>query len=166
MAATDQRHIDQVRRSVSVAELFAVDSVRLWQVISDFAHIDAWTNVKVVSTTGTGIGDTRTIEMPSGQVVTERLFEFDVARQSLAYEVVEPNPYPMHAYRSTISLEAIANRQCRLHWRGEYAPLTGTDFHKTDALVQNIYQAGIKLLHAHLGACEHLECRSSLPTQR
>ena len=151
MAATDRGHITLERR-VSVAEIFAVDSVRLWQVISDFAHIDAWANLKIVSTTGSNIGDTRTIEMPSGQVVTERLLEFDVARQSLAYEIVEPNPYPMQAYRSTISLETIANRQCRLHWRGEYTPLTGTDFHKTDALVQKTYHAGIKLLHAHLQA--------------
>ena len=158
MNATVQGRIAQERRSVSVTEIFGVDSVRLWQVISDFAHIDAWADLKVVSTTGTGIGDTRTIEMPSGQVMTERLLEFDVARQSLAYEAVEPNPYPMRNYRSSISLEAIANRQCRLHWCGEYAPLTGTDFLKTDALVRRIYQAGIDLLHTHLGDWERPDC--------
>ena len=158
MAVPVQGQTARERRSVSVTELFGVDAVRLWRAISDFEHIDAWANLKVVSTTGTGIGDTRTIEMPSGQVVTERLIEFDSARQSLAYEAVEPNPYPMRNYRSIISLEAIANRQCRLNWLGEYEPLTGTDFLKTDALVRRIYQAGIDLLHTHLGDWERPDC--------
>ena len=158
MNATVQGRSAQERRSVSVTERFGVDSVRLWLVISDFAHIDAWANLKVVSTTGSGIGDTRTIEMPSGQVVTERVIEWDAARQTLAYAVVEPNAYPMRDYHSRLTLETIANRQCRLNWLGEYEPLTGTDFLKTDALVRKIYQAGIDLLHTHLGDRQHADC--------
>jgi len=88
--------------------------------------------------------------MESGALVTERLIARDENRRIYTYEVVEPNPYPMHAYSSTLSVEALAAQRARLYWSGSYVPVANTDPLRTDKLLLKVYRGGIELLRRHL----------------
>jgi hypothetical protein len=136
-------------RTVEVAEELDVAADLLWHTISDFEHIDRWSNLKIRSIDGNDVGCRRTVEMESGVLVTERLLLRDSQHMRYTYEVVAPNPYPMLDYRSTMSIEKIAQQRCRLHWIGYYTPAEGTDPTKTDKLMNKVYTGGIALLRRH-----------------
>jgi hypothetical protein len=55
----------------------------------------------------------------------------------------------MHAYRSTMSIEALSAERCRLHWTGSYVPVDNTDPSRTDKLLIKVYGGGIELLRRH-----------------
>lgn len=142
-----------VRRVDIDAEIDA-PALSLWRLVSDFHHIDRWADLKVLSTAGAGRGATRTVEMASGLRITERLVRCDEASLTLVYEAVEPNPFPMRDYRSTIAIDALSATRCVLRWSGSYIPVEGTDAAKTDRLLQKVYEGGIALLREHLrGSC-------------
>jgi hypothetical protein len=140
----------QLSRKVDVIEDLEVPADALWRLISDFEHIDRWANLKIRSVEGNAIGCRRTVEMESGALVTERLVARDDERRIYTYEVVEPNPFPMHAYSSTMLVEPISAQRCRLHWTGSYVPVESTDPLRTDKLLIKVYGGGIELLRKHL----------------
>lgn len=137
-------------RRVDIDAEFDAPAHALWRLVSDFPHIDRWADLKVISTTGTGVGATRTVEMASGVRITERLVHADEAGLTMTYEAVEPNPFPMHEYRSTITIAPLSSLRCRLHWRGTYVPPDGSDPARADRLLQKVYEGGIALLREHL----------------
>jgi hypothetical protein len=137
------------KRSVTVVEELDVPADFLWQTISDFEHIDRWTDLKVRAIEGSGIGCQRTVEMESGALVTECLLVCDPARMVFGYGIVAPNPYPMYDYRSTVTIEKISDQRCRLTWVGDYVPIGGTDPVRTDNLLRKVYSGGIELLRRH-----------------
>lgn len=134
------------QRCVQITEELRFPPALLWEIISDFPHIDRWTQLKVKSIDGLGIGCKRTLEMASGAIVTERLLSCDPALMVLSYEIVEPNPYPMKNYFSTMKVEAMTSAHSRLHWSGHYTPAVGTDPAKTDNLLRKVYIGGVELL--------------------
>jgi hypothetical protein len=140
----------QSLRTVDVVDELEVSADELWRLISDFEHIDRWANLKIRNVEGNTIGCRRTVEMESGALVTERLIARDENRRIYTYEVVEPNPYPMHAYSSTMSVEALAAQRARLYWTGSYVPVANTDPLRTDKLLLKVYRGGIELLRRHL----------------
>jgi hypothetical protein len=139
----------QPSRKVAVVEELDVDADTLWSLISDFEHIDRWANLAIRSVEGNAVGCLRTVEMESGALVTERLLARDEDHRIYTYEVVEPNPYPMHAYTSTMSIEALSAQRCRLRWTGSYLPVENTDPLRTDRLLLKVYGAGIELLRKY-----------------
>lgn len=139
----------QPARQVAVVEDLEVAADALWDIISDFEHIDRWANLKVRSVEGNAVGCLRIVAMESGALVTERLVARDYVNRLYTYEVVEPNPYPMHAYRSTMLVEALSAERCRLRWTGSYVPVDNTDPMRTDKLLLKVYSGGIELLRRH-----------------
>jgi hypothetical protein len=87
--------------------------------------------------------------MESGILVTERLVDRNLEHMSFTYEVVEPNPYSMHAYRSTMRVESLSAQRSRLHWEGLYTPAENADPAKTDKLLNRVYIGGIDLLRRY-----------------
>jgi Polyketide cyclase / dehydrase and lipid transport len=136
-------------RRVEVMAQFDIPADFLWRTLSDFEHIDRWSNLKVRSIEGSGIGCLRTVEMESGVRVTERLLLCDHERRVVSYEVLAPNPYPMLDYRATVTIEATSVERSRLHWVGSYVPTAGLDPAKTDKLLHGVYNGGIELLRQH-----------------
>lgn len=136
-------------RNVSLSAEFNIAAKSLWEVVSDFAHIDRWAALKVLAVSSTGIGCERTVEMGSGAQVTERLISLDDASMTLVYAAVEPNPFPLHDYRSTMRVEPRGPQHCRLHWRGDFTVPDGADPLRSERLLQKIYEGGIELLRNH-----------------
>jgi hypothetical protein len=136
-------------RTVEVAEELDIPAGFLWRTLSDFEHIDRWANVKVRLIDGSGIGCTRTVEMESGAVVTERLLICDHERRVFCYQVVPPNPYRLADYRSTVAIEKISAHRSRLSWTGIYVPAESCDPIKTDRFLHKVYRNGIELLRQH-----------------
>ncbi len=137
------------KHTVDVTEELAVPAEFLWKTISDFEHIDAWSRLKVLSIEGNGIGCTRTVEMETGARVTEKLTHCDRGNMIFGYQIMEPNPYPMQDYQSTVSIEKTSDRSCRIVWSGCYGLPEGTDPLRTDNLLRKVYGNGIQLLVSH-----------------
>jgi len=55
----------------------------------------------------------------------------------------------MHAYRSTMLVEALSAERCRLRWTGSYVPVDNTDPMRTDKLLLKVYSGGIALHRRH-----------------
>lgn len=133
-------------RNLGTSAELDVSATTLWQLISDFPHIDRWAELRVLSVVGDGIGCERTVEMGTGAQVTERLVARDDERMTLVYEAVEPNPFPLRDYRSTIAIEALDAGRCRLIWSGVFTVPEGADPARSDRLLLKIYEGGIALL--------------------
>jgi hypothetical protein len=119
-------------RTVDYLEEVDVPAEFLWRTITDFANIDQWSNIVVRSVEGDGIGRTRSVQLPSGALVIERVISSDPCNMVFCYEVMSPNPYPMTDYRSTVSIERMSAECSVVRWSGSYSPLEDSDYAKTD----------------------------------
>ena len=137
------------KRTVTVREELDVPANFLWQTISDFEHIDRWTDLKVRAIDDSGIGCQRTVEMESGLLVTERLLICDPQKMIFSYAILEPNPYPMQDYVATASVKKISTQGSLLEWSGTYFPAVDADPARTDNLLKKIYSNGIQRLLQH-----------------
>jgi len=136
-------------RIVDYLEEVDVPAEFLWRTITDFTNIDKWSNLVVRSVVGDGIGCLRSVELPSGVLVTERAVSSDPGHMTFRYEVLPPNPYPMTDYRSTFRVEKVSAERSVVRWSGSYSPLQDTDHAKTDNLLRKVYSGGLELLKRH-----------------
>ena len=137
------------KRTVTVTGELEVPAGFLWQTISDFEHIDQWTDLKVRAINGSGIGCTRAVEMESGLLVTERLLVCDSLQMVFRYDILEPNPYPMRDYIASATVKRISEQRSRLEWSGSYVAVEGADPARTDRLLEKVYRNGIVRLQQH-----------------
>jgi Polyketide cyclase / dehydrase and lipid transport len=137
------------RRGVEITEELDVPADVLWNTLGDFEHIERWALLKVLSVEGSGVGSKRTVEMPSGVRVIERLLAWDSNAMTFSYEIVPPNPYNIDNYRSTVTVERLASGRSRVRWIGEYVARNLADVDKSDALLRKAYSGGIRLLREY-----------------
>jgi Polyketide cyclase / dehydrase and lipid transport len=137
------------RHRVEVIEELDVAADAVWNTLGAFDHIDRWARLKVLSVEGQGVGCLRTVEMPSGVRVTERLLAWQPQAMTFSYEILEPNPYRIDDYVSTVTVVQLARGRSRVCWVGEFTAQTGAEVHRSKALLCKAYAGGIQLLREH-----------------
>ena len=111
-----------MKHSVSYSKTLATNLQTSWSVLSDFGSIIHWVRggeVGSISISGTGIGTTRDLTLPSVGDVQHRLEELDEANHLIAYSLTKGQPLGMKDYTVSISLTH-SYGGCDMKWEGRF----------------------------------------------
>jgi len=136
---------------VEVRDRIAASPDRVWELVRDFGGLQRWAaGIESVSVAGEGVGAVRTVTMPGGLALQERLEACDDRAHTLSYAIVGDHPLPFDGYVATIRL-APDGDGCRIDWSSRFTPRPGADG-QAAGLVEAIYRGGIAGLKKALGA--------------
>jgi hypothetical protein len=137
--------------SVKVTDRIAAGADRVWDLVRDFGGIQRFASgIESVSVQGEGPGAVRTITMPGGLALQERLEGLDEAARTLQYAIVGSHPLPFDQYLATIRLSEDGDG-CQIEWSSTFAPRAGAES-QAAGIVEGIYRSGIAGMKKALGA--------------
>jgi carbon monoxide dehydrogenase subunit G len=137
--------------SVKVTDRIEASADRVWDLVRDFGGIQRFAaGIESVSVTGQGVGSVRTLTMPGGLTLQERLEALDERSRTLSYSIVGAHPLPFDEYLATIRL-AEDGDGCQIDWSSTFTPRAGADA-QAAGMVEGIYRGGIAGLKKALGA--------------
>jgi Polyketide cyclase / dehydrase and lipid transport len=137
---------------VKVSEPVAASAAKVWELLGDFGGIAKWGGAMMESCTveGSGVGAVRTIGLPGGGSIRERLEAYDGAGRSLSYAIIGQSPIPIRNYLSTCRVVETGPNACRVDWEGRFEPV-GVSEEQAQGMVRGIYTGGIKAVRKLLG---------------
>jgi hypothetical protein len=136
---------------VRVHEEIAAPAARVWAVIRGFGDLLQWADgLESCEVEGSGIGAVRTIGLPGGLRIQERLESFDDAARSFSYAIIGKSPLPFRDYLSTVQIREAGPTRCEITWEGRFDPKPGSEA-ASQTLVRGIYTGSIASLRKKLG---------------
>ena len=137
---------------VKVSESVAAPAAQVWELLGDFGGVMKWGGSMLQSckVEGSGVGAVRTVGLPGGATIQERLEAYDAAGRSLTYSIVGQSPVPIRDYLSTCRVVETGPRECRVDWEGRFEPV-GVSEEQAQVLVRGIYTGGIAAVRKLLG---------------
>jgi len=134
---------------VSMSTVVPVPANQVWQLIGNFNAMPQWhPAVKTSEQQGEGVGATRTMTLPDGSKIVEKLEAHDDGSRSLTYTILD-SPLPVADYHSTITVRD-KNGQAEIEWSGNFDP-KGVPPDQATQVVQGIYGAGLENLKKMFG---------------
>ncbi|WP_351231558.1 SRPBCC family protein [Streptomyces sp. NPDC002133] len=127
----------------------AVTPDRVWQLMGGFGSLPDWLPYIADSTLSEG-GRVRSLTNEEGDVIVERLEAFDNEARTYTYSILQA-PFPVTAYRSTLTVKEVAGARSRVEWSGTFTP-AGTSQEEAVTLFHDIYTQGLAALKSTLGA--------------
>jgi carbon monoxide dehydrogenase subunit G len=135
--------------SVKVSERVEASADRVWDLFRDFGGIQRFTSgFEKVEVSGSGIGAVRTITLPGGAALQERLEAFDDRGRKLQYAIVG-GPIPVSNYLATIEVKD-EGKACRIDWSSHFEP-KGISDDQARAMIEGVYKSGIAGVKKTLG---------------
>ncbi len=132
-----------------IVHRFPVSADALWALIGDFGDTTKWSGSgpDVCRAEGKGVGSLRTLKLPTGAEIVDRL----TAQGSLSYsyEVVS-GPLPVETYEATMSVQPVDAATCDFTWVGHFTPKDIPDAAAT-AFFEGVYRQGIGMMEKQLG---------------
>lgn len=126
--------------SISMKTRINAPAADVWAVIGDFGALPKYVEAAVESKVdGEGVGAVRTLTLPDGASLRERLEHFDPGVMTLKYSIVD-GPLPVADYLSTMVLSATEGG-CELVWSSEFNASGASDEDARNAMA-GIYQMG------------------------
>jgi hypothetical protein len=136
--------------SVKVVDSVEASADRVWDLLRDFGGLDRFAaGIEDCQVEGEGVGAVRTLSMPGGLKLQERLEAFDDAGRSLSYAIIGEHPLPLDDYLSTVRVVEESDGRCTIEWSSEFQPKGPEDAART--MVEGIYRGGIKGIKKALG---------------
>lgn len=128
--------------SVKVTDRIEASADQVWDLVRDFGGIQRFSPaIESVSVQGEGIGAVRTITLPGGVALQERLEALDEGSRTLRYAIVGSHPLPFDEYLATIRLSE-DGEGCQIEWSSSFAPRGGAEA-QAAGMVEGIYRSGI-----------------------
>jgi carbon monoxide dehydrogenase subunit G len=153
-AGLAEAHGPTRQKMVETIEINAAPEA-VWAVVGDFAHPEKWLP-PVESTTGQGgneKGATRELFMKDGGSIKEELKDYDAAKMSMKYKVIDPTDpkvLPVNNYAAEISVEPNGSGGSKVEWKGAYYrwflnnnPPEGENEEAANSVVGKIYKEGL-----------------------
>ncbi|MDX3263862.1 SRPBCC family protein [Streptomyces sp. NPDC093228] len=136
--------------STSVSRLVPASPERVWKLIGGFGSLPDWLPYIPESTLLEG-GRVRQLKNPDGDVIIERLVDFDDTERRYSYAIAQA-PFPVVDYISTLRVHSITGRDdtAEVQWSGRFVPDGATD-EEVVTLFTDIYRDGLDSLHKALG---------------
>jgi hypothetical protein len=137
---------------VRVVEEIAAPAARVWALIRGFGDLMQWAaGLESCELEGSGIGAVRTVGLPGGLRLQERLESFDEAGRSFSYAIIGKHPLPFRDYLSSVRLREAGPTRCEITWEGRFDPKPGSEA-ASQTMVRGIYAGNIASLRKKLGA--------------
>lgn len=135
--------------SVKVTDRIEAKADAVWALLRDFGGIKKFSPaIESCTLTGEGVGAIRTITMPGGLELQERLEAFDDSGRTLQYAIIGENPLPFTDYLSTIRISEDGNATA-IEWSSTFEP-KGIPAEQAGQMVEGIYTGGIAGLKSTL----------------
>ncbi|MFC7015987.1 SRPBCC family protein [Streptomyces viridiviolaceus] len=137
--------------STSVSRLVPASPDKVWNLIGGFDALPDWLPYIPESTALEG-GRVRRLKNPEGEVIIERLVDFNEAERHYSYAILQA-PFPVNGYVSTIRVHSVPGRDdvAEVQWSGRFNPEGATEDEVVD-LFTGIYRDGLDALHKTLSA--------------
>ncbi|MFE7190335.1 SRPBCC family protein [Kitasatospora sp. NPDC057541] len=135
--------------STSVSRTVPATPEKVWNLIGGFDALPDWLPYIPESVASQG-GRVRSLKNPEGQVIVERLVDFNETERQYSYAILQA-PFPVDGYVSTIRVHAVPGRDdlAEVQWSGRFNPVNATDQEVVD-LFTGIYTDGLDALHKTL----------------
>ncbi|MFE4016596.1 SRPBCC family protein [Streptomyces sp. NPDC059101] len=135
--------------STSVSRIVPASPDKVWSLIGGFDALPDWLPYIPESTALEG-GRVRRLKSPEGEVVIERLVDFNETERQYSYAIPQA-PFPVNGYVSTLRVHAVPGRDdvAEIQWSGRFNPANATEQEVVD-LFTGIYADGLDALHATL----------------
>jgi carbon monoxide dehydrogenase subunit G len=135
--------------SVKVSEQIEASAEQVWELFRDFGGIQRFSpQIEKVTVAGQGIGAVRTLRLPGGAALEERLEAFDDAGRRLSYAIVG-GPIPVANYLATIEVHD-DGKGCRIDWSSHFEP-KGMSDEQARGMIEGVYRGGIAGVKKALG---------------
>jgi carbon monoxide dehydrogenase subunit G len=136
--------------SVKVSERIEASADRVWELLRDFGGLQRYSPaIESCSVEGQGIGAVRTLGLPGGGKLVERLEAFDDAKRRLSYAIVA-GPIPVTDYLATIEV-CDEGTGCRVDWSSTFEP-KGISDDQARRMLEGVYRGGVSGVRKALGA--------------
>ncbi|MFF9670107.1 SRPBCC family protein [Streptomyces eurythermus] len=137
--------------STSVSRTVPTSPEKVWSLIGGFDALPDWLPYIPESTALEG-GRVRRLTNPEGEVIIERLVEFNEAERHYSYAILQA-PFPVNGYVSTLRVHAVPGREdaAEVQWSGRFNPDGATEDEVVD-LFTGIYRDGLDALYQTLAA--------------
>lgn len=117
----------------------------VWSVIGNFGGLADWHPAAIACVLSKKGTDTiRTISIPGGGSLVEKLEALDDDAMSQTYSIVD-GPLPVTGYMSTIRVLPESDSSCRVLWAGRF-DASGAPDEVAQKVVRGIYTAGLSAL--------------------
>ena len=140
-----------MQTEVRVIEEIAAPAAKVWALIRGFGDLLQWADgLESCELEGSGVGAVRTVGLPGGLRLQERLETFDEAGRSFSYAIIGKSPLPFRDYLSKVQLREAGPARCEITWEGRFDPKPGSEA-AAQTLVRGIYTRSIASLRKKLG---------------
>ncbi|GAA2999956.1 SRPBCC family protein [Streptomyces lactacystinicus] len=131
--------------STSVSRIVPAPPDQVWNLIGGFDALPDWLPYIPESTTSEG-GRVRSLKNPEGEVIVERLVDFNETERQYSYAILRA-PFPVTGYVSTLRVHAVPGRDdiAEVQWSGRFNPDNATEQEVVD-LFAGIYADGLDAL--------------------
>ncbi|GGQ56473.1 MxaD family protein [Streptomyces flaveolus] len=123
----------------------------VWNLVGGFDALPDWLPYIPRSTPLEG-GRVRRLTNPDGEVIVERLVDFNDTERHYSYVILQA-PFPVDGYVSTLRVHTVPGRDdiAEVQWSGRFNPEGATEEEVVD-LFTGIYRDGLDALHRTLAA--------------
>ncbi|MEE4598026.1 SRPBCC family protein [Streptomyces sp. DSM 41524] len=137
--------------STSVSRIVPASPDKVWSLIGGFGALPDWLPYIPESTPLEG-GRVRRLKNPEGEVIIERLVDFNETERHYSYAILQA-PFPVNGYVSTIRVHTVPGQEntAEVQWSGRFNPEGATEDEVVD-LFTGIYRDGLHALHETLAA--------------
>jgi hypothetical protein len=140
-----------MRTEVRVVEEIAAPAGRVWALLRGFGDLLKWSEgLESCELEGSGVGAVRTVGLPGGLRLQERLESFDETERSFSYAIIGKTPLPFRDYLSTVKLREAGPARCEITWEGRFDAKPGSEA-ASQTIIRGIYTGSIASLRKKLG---------------
>jgi hypothetical protein len=127
-----------------------VPADKLWQTIGGFNALPDWhPGVAKSEASGESKGSTRTLTLPNGASLVERLENSNAANKLYSYSIVS-GPLPVADYLAELRVKDNGDGTSTVEWSSDFQP-KGVPEGDAVKVIQGIYQAGFDNLKKMFG---------------
>lgn len=132
---------------VVLTQRFGVSAEIIWDLLRDFGGILRWNpdTLESVVVKGEGVGAVRTIGLPGGASLQEKLEAHDDSGRSFSYSFTGKPLLPVEDYLASMTVTPLDESSCEVRWESTFGRGEMTE-DQARSTIEGIYRSGLDAL--------------------